>query len=80
MFLNRHPFSVILCSTAIVGLFSIPYMLNFQVEDNVFELWLPQDQEYYKNGKWIEKTFRVMKRLSTSCLKQKINLLQQPLI
>ena len=57
MFLNRHPLSVILCSTAIVGLFSIPYMLNFQVEENVFELWLPQDQEYYKNGKWIENNF-----------------------
>ena len=57
MFLNRHPFSVILCTTAVVGLFSIPYILNFQVEDNVFELWLPQDQEYYKNGKWIEANF-----------------------
>ena len=31
--------------------------MNLKVIDNDFELWLPQDEEYYKHGKWLEENY-----------------------
>ena len=31
--------------------------MNLEAIDIEFELWLPQDEEYYKHGKWLEKNY-----------------------
>ena len=53
---TKYPGWVILSCLIFAGLCSLGFLL-LESENDQLELWVPKDSDFYRNSKWISKTF-----------------------
>ena len=59
---------MILLSCLISLICTLPYFIYYHLEKDDFELWVPRNYEYYRDGKWLKKNFPSTTRYSVVLL------------